>query len=184
MQVLRNVGAAVVLGVMVAACGGSGPTQAPGATQGGGGATQGAAATSDTGPGATVDGGGGGGGGDTSHGKVTFTVSGPLSTSGEYGFIPAGSIFGGAQGSVFNFGDSSGASGNILSMIISPDGSVLVSFAGTAGQVPAAQCTTSDWNIGATEARGKFDCTAAMSLTATGATVEGGTIKGEFTARA
>ena len=180
MQVLKNVGAAVVLGAIVAACGGgSAPTQAPGATQAGG---NGGNATQI--PAATQGGGGGGGNGiDTSHGKVTFTVSGPLSASGEYGFIPAGSIFGGAQGSVFNFGDTSGADASIVSIIVSPDGTVLVSWSGPAGQVPGAQCTTSDWNVGGTEAKGKFDCTAAFSMTSSGATVEGGTIKGEFTAR-
>jgi hypothetical protein len=181
MQILKHLGAAVTLGVVIAACGGgNAPTQAPGATPAGGNGGNGGTATQVP---AATQGGGGGGGLDTSHGKATFTVSGPISASHEYAFIPAGSLFGGAQGSVFNFGDTSGADANILSIIVSPDGSILASFSGSAGQVPAAQCTTSDWDVGATEAKGKFDCTAAFSITSSGATVEGGTIKGEFTAR-
>lgn len=188
MQVLKQLGAVLVLGVVVAACGGSTPTQAPGATQsgggGGGGATQGPAATADTGPGETDDNGGNGGNTiDFTYGKVKFTTTGPIATEGEYGFIPMGSLFGGAQGSVLNFGSSTGSDGNLLSIAISADGSVTVSFtSSTAGQIPGTTCTTSDWNIGSTSASGKFDCTAQFSITLSGAIVEGGTIKGEFTA--
>lgn len=188
MQVVRQLGVVVVLGAVVAACGGSTPTQAPGATQsgggGGGGATQQPAATTDPGPGETDGGGNGGNTIDFTYGKVTFTTTGPIATQGEYGFMPLGSMFGGAQGTVLNFGSSAGSDGNVLSIAANADGSVGVSFIGTGlGQIPGATCTTSDWNIGSGSASGKFDCTAQFSITASGAVVEGGTIKGEFTAR-
>jgi len=188
MQVTRAFGATVVLGVVVAACGGSAPaTQAPGATQGGGGgggATQAAAPTAAAE--ATDGGGGGGDGGNTigfTYGKVTFTVTGPVTAQGEYGFLPPASMFGGAQGSILNFASSQGSDANLLSIVVNQDGTVVVSFTSAAlGQVPAATCTTSDWNVGAGSGSGKFDCTASMSLTPSGAAVAGGAIKGEFTA--
>lgn len=189
MQVMKQLGAVIVLGAVVAACGGgSAATPAPGATQpgggGGGGATQQPAATTNSGPGETPGGGNGGNTIDFTYGKATFSTTGPITTQGEYGFIPMGSMFGGAQGSVLNFGSSTGADGNLLSIIISADGAVTVSFnSSAAGQVPAATCTTSDWNIGSGTASGKFDCTAQFTITASGAVVEGGTIKGEFNAR-
>jgi hypothetical protein len=188
MRVLKEIGALVVLGFVITACGGTGATQAPVATQGGGDGGGGATsqpATDDPGPGATEDGGGNGGGTiGFQYGKVTFTITGPVQASGELGFIPAASLFGGDQGSALSFGDSSsgGADATLVSVVIGSDGAVLVSYAGAAGQVPAATCTTSDWNVGAGNASGKFDCTAAMSVTQSGAAVAGGTIKGEFTA--
>lgn len=181
MQVLKQLGAVVVLGVVVAACGGGTPTQAPAATQAGGGGGGGGGATQQ--PAATEDGGNGGNTIDFTYGKVTFTTTGPIATQGEYGFIPMGSMFGGAQGTVLNFGNSSGSDGSILSIIVAADGTVTVSFSGSAlGQIPGTTCTTSDWNIGSGNASGKFDCTAQFSITPSGAVVEGGTIKGEFTA--
>ena len=186
MQVVKSLGAVVALGVLVAACGGGAPTQGPGATQpggGGGGATAQPGATNDTGPGPTGDGGNGGTIG-FEYGKVTFTVTGPIETSGELGFIPMGSMFGGDQGTILNFGqsDTTGTDGSMVSVVIGADESVVVSYLGTAGQMPGATCTTSDWNIGANTASGKFDCTATITITASGATVAGGNIKGEFTA--
>lgn len=188
MQVLRQLGVVVVLGAVVAACGGGTPTQAPGATQsgggGGGGATQQPAATTDPGPGETDDGGGNGGTIGFQYGKVTFTITGAITANGELGFIPQASLFGGDQGTVLNFGDSDiGGSGTVVSVATSADGSVIVSYVGTAGQVPGATCTTSDWNIGTGSASGKFDCEAVLSITASGAAVAGSKIKGEFTAR-
>jgi hypothetical protein len=183
MQVLKNLGAVLVLGVVVAACGGgAAPTQAPGATQSGGGG----GGTATQAPAATDGGGNGGNGGGigTQFGKVTYTVTGPVQASGELGFIPQASMFGGDQGSVLNFGDTDmgGTGASVVSIVIDASGAVLVSYAGPAGQVPAASCTTSDWNIGAGNASGKFECTAATSITASGAAVAGGNIKGEFTA--
>jgi hypothetical protein len=180
MQLLKNIGAVAVLGAVIAACGGNAPTQTPGATQaagdggggGGGGATQAPAATD----------GGGGGITDASHGKATFTISGPITKSGEFAFVPAGSIFGGDQGDSLSFTDSLQNNTSILSIVQSPDGSVVVSYGGPDGQIPGAPCTTTDWNIGAGSGSGKFDCTAAFTLMPSGATVQGGEIKGEFSA--
>ena len=185
MQVVKQLGAVVVLGIVVAACGGgNAPTKAPDATQAGGnggngGATQQPAATEDN----------GGNGGNTigfENGKVTFTVDGPVKANGELGFIPQASMFGLAQGSAFSFGDSAsgGATATLVSIVIGADGSVLVSYVGPAGQVPAATCTTSDWKVEATSASGKFDCKSEISLTSSGAAVGGSTIKGEFNAHA
>jgi hypothetical protein len=61
---------------------------------------------------------------------------------------------------------------------------VVLSYIGKEGQVPAAECTTTDWNVGATNGSGKFDCKASITITGSGATVQGGSIKGEFTAHA
>lgn len=185
MQVLKNVGASLVLGVIVAACGGgNAPTQAPGATPAAGNGGNGAATQQPTGTG-NPGGNGGNGGVGFEFGKVKFTVDGPVKASGELGFIPAASAFGGAQGSALSFGtaDNAGSDATLVSIVIGADGAVIVSYAGPAGQVPAATCTTSEWNVGATSASGKFDCTAALSLMPSGATAAGGTIKGDFTAR-
>lgn len=181
MQGFKQVGAVIMLGAVIAACGNkAAATQAPGATQAGGGgtgagATEAAAATQSSG-----GGGGGGGTGDTTYGKVTFTVSGPITDSGEFGFVPPASLFGGAAGSSLTF--SNGASDTLISIIQGQDGSVVVSYTSTKGQVPAAACTTSDWNMGSNQGSGKFDCKAQFSIVPSGATDAGGEIKGEFSA--
>jgi len=186
MNVSRSIAALGIVVVLVSACGGSGAaaTQANGGGGGGGTATDQPGATDE--PGATDAGGGGGGGNDIGfgNGKATFEVTGPITASGEYGFVPYGSVFGGAQGSSLTFALTSGADASLLNIIIGQDGSVLVSYTGTEGQMPAATCTTSDWNIGATSGSGKFDCTAQFAITKSGATVAGGTIKGSFEAHA
>ena len=174
MQLPRSLIAVTFVGALVAACGGSpAATQGPGATTSNGGQ-----ATSSAGPGQTTSGGNGGG----QYGSVKFSISGPFDKTGEYPFIPAGSMFAGPTGAVLSFspGDTSDA---LLSILVNADGSVVVSYVGTDGQVPAAECTTSDWNMQAQSGSGKFDCKAAMSITGSGAMVQGGTIKGEFTAR-
>jgi hypothetical protein len=179
MQIPRSMVAVTLLGALVAACGGTTPAtqgpDGPGATSNNGGQ-----ATQDPGPGQTQSGGNGGNGGGQ-YGSVKFTVSGPFDKTDEYEFVPAGSLFGTAGGvlSFYEEGDTT----SILSILIGEDGSVLVSYAGLDGQVPGAECTTRDWNIQAQSGSGKFDCTAAFSITGAGATVEGGKIVGEFTAR-
>ena len=182
----RSIAALGIAALLLSACGGSGAaaTQANGGGGGGGGAATDQPQATDEPQG--TDAGGGSGGNDIGldNGKATFEVSGPVTASGEYGFVPFGSIFGGAQGSSLTFARTTGADASLLSIIIGQDGSVLVSYTGTEGQVPAASCTTSDWNIGATSGSGKFDCTAQFSITKSGATVAGGTIKGSFEAHA
>jgi hypothetical protein len=174
MQLSRSVVALALVGMLAAACGGGSPTQAPaGATQNPAGVTEA--------PGATQSGGGGGGGGSGQFGSAQFQVTGPLETSGTYDFSPVGSIFGGSAGTVLNF-VSPGDAGAVLSILIDPTGKVAASYLSGAGQVPGAECTTSDWDIQATSGKGKFDCTAQMTITSSGAAVQGGRITGEFTA--
>ena len=181
MQVPRSLVAVTLLGVLVAACGSTPATQGPdgpGATSNNGGQ-----ATQDPGPVQTQSGNGGNGGnGGGQFGSVKFTISGPFDKSDEYPFVPAGSMFGGAAGSVLNFSNT-GDSSSIVSILVSEDGSVVVSYVGTEGQVPGATCTTRDWNMEARGGSGKFECTASLSFTGSGAAVEGGKIVGEFTAR-
>jgi hypothetical protein len=183
MHASRSIAALGIVALLLSACGGSGAaaTQANG---GGGTATDQPQATN--GPQGTDAGGGGGGGNDIGfgNGKATFQVSGGITASGEYGFVPPGSIFGGAQGSSLTFARTSGADASLLNIIVGQDGSVLVSYTGPEGQMPAATCTTSDWNLGATSGSGKFDCTAQFAITKSGATVAGGNIKGSFEAHA
>lgn len=178
MQVPRSLIAVTLLGAFVAACGGGAATQGPGgpgATSGNGGV-----ATQDPGPGKTQGGGNGGNGGGQ-YGSVKFTISGPFDKTDEYDFIPAGSLFGSAAGTVLNFSDPENNNA-IVSILISQEGTITVSYSGTDGQVPGATCTTRDWSMQAQSGSGKFDCTAAMSITGSGAAVEGGKIVGEFTA--
>lgn len=171
------------LSLALSACGGGSGTQAPGGAttnpgDGGGTATDVAPAT-DT-PVATQSGGGGGGGGGQ-YGSVKFQLSGAIEKSGELPFLPPGSMFGGAAGTVLNFTDSTDNT-QIVSILVDDGGKVVVSYSGTDGQVPAAECTTSDWKIEAQSGSGTFDCRASMSFTGSGAMVEGGKITGEFTA--
>lgn len=180
MQLTRPLVAFGLVGMLAAGCGGGSPTQAPaGATQNPAG-TQGPAATQ--GPAGTQSG-GGGGGGTGEFGSVTFTITGPFSKTATLDYTPVGSMFGGAAGTIMNFtsgGDGSGSS--VLSIVADQSGKVIVSYVGDEGQVPAATCTTSEWNIQAQSGSGNFDCTATMSITSSGAMVEGGTIKGGFSA--
>ena len=173
----------IALSGVVAACGGSTPTQAPGgqATQPGNGGTATDEPQATDQPDATQ------GGGDGTkpagwdrYGKVHVEVSGPVNKSGDYGFVPAGSLFGGPQGSSLNF--TIEGSNEIVSILASTDGKVIVSYGGGDFSMPAAECTTSNWNLGTTSASGSFDCTAAFVIMASGATVQGGTIKGTFDA--
>ena len=177
MQLPRSLIAVTLVGVFAAACGGSPATQGPD----GPGSTPGSQATQNSGPGETQIGGGGGGGGSGQYGSVKFQLSGAIEKSGELPFVPPGSMFGGAAGTVLNFADSADNT-QIISILVDESGKVVVSYSGTDGQVPAAECTTTDWKIEVQSGSGKFDCTAAMSITGSGAMVEGGKITGEFTA--
>lgn len=183
---VRRMFVGLLLVAFIAACGGGSPTPAPaGATQnpaatadggGGGGATDGPDAT---------QGGGGGGGGDgtvnAANGKVHIEISGPVSKTAEYGFIPAASVFGGAQGSALNFSNEGAQA--VVSILISADGSVVVSYSTDEFQAPASECTTSNWNVGDTSASGSFDCTSAIVIMANGTTTQNAKLKGNFEAR-
>jgi len=178
----------LVISAVVAACGGNAPAATQGSggqpTQGGGGGTPTDQPEVTDPPAATQSGNGNGNGnkpaGWDQYGKVHVEISGPVNKSADYGFIPAGSLFGGAQGSSLNF--TIDGSNEIVSILDSTDGKVIVSYGGTDFSMPAAECTTSNWNIGQTSASGSFECTAAFVIMASGATVQGGTIKGSFDA--
>ena len=183
MQLPRSVIAISLIGALAAACGGTPATQGPGgpgATSAGPGATTGSQATQDPGPGQTQSGHGGNGG--SGSGSVKFTISGPFDKSDEYPFVPQASILGSAEGSVLNFGNTVSSS-EVVSILVSADGSVIVSYSGADGQVPAATCTTSDMKVEARSVSGKFDCTASASIDGSGAVVGPGRITGEFSAR-
>ena len=177
MQVPKSIVAVVLTGMFVVACGGNAP-----ATSGPGAATQNPGGVGAT-PGALATQGGGGGGkpaGWDQYGKVHIEISGPVQKSADYGFVPAGSIFDSAAGSSLSFTNE--ASNEIVSILVAADNKVLVSYGGLDFSAPAAECTTSNWNMGATSASGSFDCTAAFVLMPSGATVSGAKIKGTFDA--
>jgi hypothetical protein len=185
MRTTRRVATLVVAALIVTACGRSGPGQATQPGDGPGAPSDGVSPTAA--PLATVAGGGGVGGGGKpagwdQYGKVHVDISGPVSKSADYGFLPAGSTFGGNLGSALNF--TTEGTSEILSVLVNPDGTVAVSYTGTDLSMPAAECTTSNWNIGATSGSGSFDCTAPVVIMASGATAQNGKIKGTFEARA
>ena len=173
-------GAAIVF----SACSSGSPTQAPAQTAdaggGGGGATQAHDATQP--PAATAGGGGLGGGAATGTGTIHLEISGPVSKTGDYDFAPAGSIFGGSAGSSLNF--TNDQTSEIVSILVSGEGKVLVSYGSMDFSVPGAECTTTNWNLTATSGSGEFDCNASLVITAAGAQLTGARIKGSFTTHA
>src|SRR3954471_12456136 len=123
-------GSFALVAAMVAACGGSAATQGPAGGASGPAATAAGGATTPAGqPEATQAGNGSTGNkpaGWDQYGKVHIDVGGPVSKSGDYGFVPAGSIFGGAQGASLNF--TIDGSDEVVSIVVGPDGKVLVSY--------------------------------------------------------
>ena len=187
----RSLGLLGTTALLLSACGSAAtPTQPAGA-----GSTSGAQPTGNGGnvatepvatdqPAATQAGNGGGDGkspGWDQYGKVHVDMAGPVTKSADYGFVPAGSLFGGAQGSSLNF---SNGNDEIVSILIGADNKVIVSYGGQDFSMPGAECTTSNWNVGATSASGSFDCKAAITILASGASAQNGTIKGTFDAHA
>jgi hypothetical protein len=187
MQRSRSIVAIALVSVLAAACGGSSATQAlGGATQGPGAATQnpgGGGGGATEAPAATQSGGGGGGGGgvNTANGKIHIELRGPIEKTVDLGFVPAASIFG-SSGQVSSLNFSNDATNAIATVTVSAEGAVLVTYGAEDVSVPGAQCTTSNWNIGATSASGSFDCNAALAMTPSGALVQGVTMKGTFDA--
>ena len=190
MQSMRSIAALAVITAVLGACGGNaGATQQPGGATtnsggGGGTATQQPAATDE--PAATTDTGGGGGGGNPAgwdrYGKVHVEMGGPVSKTVDLGFVPAGSLFGGAQGSSLSFTNE--GSNQVVSILIGPDNKIVISYGGPEFSMPGTECTTSNWNIGATSGSGSFDCKASIVIMASGASVTNGTLKGNFDAHA
>ena len=167
---IRTLLASLLLVAFVAACGGGNPTQAPGAAN-----TDAPDATQSGG------GGGGGGGGDTTFGKVHVDISGPVTKNADYGFLPAASRFGGDQGSVLTFAGAEGTN-EVVTIYVTPNQPVLVTYAGTDFQASGATCTTTNWNIGGTSGSGEFECAAPLVILVSGGTATDAKIKGSFNA--
>jgi hypothetical protein len=169
--------------IVISACSSGGPTQAPAQTTAGGGGGGGGSGTTQP-PAATTDSGSGGGGGVVGAGAGTahIEVSGPVSKTGDYDFVPAGSLFGGSAGSSFSF--TNAAATDVLTISTTSDGKVVILYGTPDFTVPGTECTTSNWNIGATSASGSFECDAPLIITAAGAQVTGGKVKGNFTVHA
>jgi hypothetical protein len=170
MRIAKSGAAIAAVGLLVVACGGAvPPTQNPGnggtPTQnpGGGGAT--------TNP--------GGGGADTSKGKVHIEITGPITKSGDYGYVPAASVFGGAQGASMSFTDS--ASTAVVTIATGADNQVVVTW-GTPEFSTTAECTTQGWTIGSNSGSGTFDCTGALVILANGTMGQEGHVTGSFDA--
>src|SRR5690349_4152325 len=144
-----------IAALVLSACGGNaGATQQPaGATAGtGGGGTATQPADTEQ-PASTEAGGGGTGSGNKPagwdrFGKVHVEMGGPVQKTVELGFVPAGSLFGGAQGSSLSF--TIEGSNEVVSILVGADNKVVVSYGGPEFSMPAAECTTSSWNVGAT----------------------------------
>jgi hypothetical protein len=190
MRTTRAISGLALGALLLSACsGGAGPTQQPAAATtntGGGGGTATEQPTITDAPGETVAGGGGGGGGNPAgwdrYGKVHVEMGGPVSKTVDLGFVPAGSLFGGAQGSSLSFTNE--GSNQVVSILIGPDNKIVISYGGTEFSMPGTECTTSNWNIGATSGSGSFDCKASIVIMASGASVTNGTLKGHFDAHA
>lgn len=185
MRAIRPLAGLALAALLTSACGGgSGATQAAAATTPAGGNPTAATSNATDEPQATQTGGGGGSkpAGWDQYGSVHIEVSGPVSKSADYGFVPAGSLFGGAQGASLNF--TVEGTNEVVAILISADGTVVISYGGQDFSMPAAQCTTSNWNVGATSGSGSFDCTAQLTILASGASVQGGKITGTFQAHA
>jgi len=178
-----------VVGMLVVACGGSAATATPiptAADGGGGDVTPTAATGNGAGGGGTTPtpatGGGGGGkpAGWDQYGTVHYDISGPTTLSGDLGFIPAGSLFGGSNGSSLSF--TIDGTDTVLTIAIAAGGQLVVTFGNPDVTIPAAQCTASNLNVAATSASGSFECTAAMAFTSSGAALTGARITGTFQA--
>ena len=178
MRTSRSVLAVAIVGVLVVACGGSGPTQAPGGGGGGGGgATDAPEATQSGGGGA-----GGGGGGNKppgwdQYGKGSFEISAPISLSGELGFVPAASRFDGEAATSLSFTVEGTEQALTFSVV---QGAASMSYASTSATVVGTSCTTSNLSIQATSAKGSFECTQTAAFLASGASVANVTLKGSF----
>jgi len=170
---------------VIAACSGSGPGATnDGNGDGNGGTSVPQQATDQAQPTSNDGGPGNNGNADFTYGRVTFEVTGAIQATGEYGFIPAASFFGGPAGASLNFTDNLDENTSLFTIVQSQDGTVLVNFTGPGGTIPAATCETSNWNIGATSGSGSFNCTAEFSMMPSGAVVQGGQITGSFDAHA
>jgi hypothetical protein len=168
----------VVIGLLVAACGGSGttPTQDPG---GGGTPTQNPGGGTPT---QNPGGGGGSTGGGT--GTIHLEVGGPLQQSVDLPFFALGSRFGGTAGVALNFTtDGSGSIASITSPGSTTSDTWTISLINDTMNANAAECQLSNWTFGATSASGTFDCKNGFAIKVLGGDyLTGVTMKGNFTA--
>ena len=177
MQLRGTASIGLVLGLVLAACGGNGAaTQGPGG--GGGTATQPPVATQSGG-----GGGGGSGGGGT--GTVKYEVTGPVTRSNELPFFAFGSRFSGAAGVALNFTrDEDNGSGAIFT-IGQVNGAHSISAIDEAYALSWAECETFEMNINGENATGRFDCQSGVGTNvADGSFVTGVRIVGTFEAHA
>jgi hypothetical protein len=181
MQVPRSLVSIALAGLIVAACGGGGPTQAPGATQGpGGGPTQAPGATQGPDGGPTIDPNGGPILPGLGSGQVRFEVSGSLSRNGELPFFGLGSRFEGEAGKYYAFTAESDNT-EIVTIFESGDG-WLVGYASESGSASATVCEMSNLNTTDTHAAGTFDCPNTIIVKPDGTYATDGRIKGSFEA--
>jgi hypothetical protein len=168
-----------VVATLVAACGSSsGGTPGPGGTQGSG-STPGAVTTPGDGGSSPVAGGGGTKpAGWDANGKVHYEITGGVTASGDLGFVPVASVFGGTQQTSLSY-TIEGASG-VMAVLVT-EGKVAVSYGNDDYAVTGADCTTSNLLVDATTASGSFDC-AATIIKADGSPMLTGRIKGTFDA--
>ena len=185
MRVAQRFGAAFVLGITVAACGGNAATQAPattqaaGATQAGGGGGGGGGATQA--PAATDAGNGGNGGGvDTSHGQAHVDITGPATKSVDEGFSPILSHFGGTDDTILYFVRTDSVEGALA--VTWSSGTFVAVFTSTDLQVTGIECTATNVKIDATSASGSFDCPQNIVVLASGASSQNASFKGTFEA--
>lgn len=174
MHVSRYLASITLAGLVLVACGGSGPTPAPGATQG-----PGAGPTSDPGGGSTTGPGGGPILPGNGSGQVRFEISGPMTRNGELPFFGIGSRFGGEPGRYYGFTKESDNT-EVVTIFESGDG-WLVGYASEAGSVSTTACEMSNLSSTDTHASGSFDCQNAIVVKPDG-TYGTGRIKGTFEA--
>jgi hypothetical protein len=170
------------LAFVVAACGGgSGPTQAAGTPAGGGGGgTPTDAAAPTAGPAATQS---GGDGSNFANGKAHFEISGTQTKSGDLGFLPVASHFGGTTQTILNFVTSDPSVTETLTVTLT-EGAVAIIYSSMDITVTGVECATSNLNVAATTASGSFDCSKTYAVLISGASVEGVVLNGTFEARA
>ena len=177
MQVVKQVGATLVLGAVIAACGvGGGPaTQAPGGNGGHGGGTPTEL------PAATQSGGGGGVGGiggDTSKGTGHVDISGPATKSVDLAFTPILSHFGGTEDTVLYLQPTSGDQG--ARPPAWQGGPFIATFTGTDIVITGSECSTSNLKLEAASASGEWECPSNIVVLGSGASAQNAGFKGKF----
>ena len=185
MKFHRSLLTIAALPLALTACGGGAATQAPGGatTNPGGGGGAATDVPQVTAPVATPSGGGGGGGSNLANGQAHFEITGGHTKSGDLGFLPIASVFGGMDQTLLNFTTLDPNATETLSVTIA-DGAVAVIYASMDITVTGGECTTSNFNVGATTASGSFECTQTYAVTISGGAIEGVVLKGSFEARA